>query len=68
MYLLCICIIFLFLFECNNSTSFTKVRIKPINRLKSPFSFDFYIFTSHCLSGKMVLLWLLALMLLMDAY
>ena len=55
--LLCIYMVFLLLFEYNNSISHTKVRIKPKNLLKTSLSFDFYAFTSRCLWIKIVLLW-----------
>ena len=57
MNLLCICIVFLLLFGYNIPISYTKVRIKPKNLLKTSLSFDFYAFTSRYLWIKIVLLW-----------
>ena len=45
---LCICIVFLLLFGYNALVLFTKVMIKPNNLLKSPLSFDFYVFIFCC--------------------
>ena len=54
--LLCIYMVFLLLFEYNNSISHTKVRIKPKNLLKLPQTFDYYAFISWFLLNKSVLL------------
>lgn len=46
MNLLCIYIVSLLLFGYKDPISYTKIRIKPKNLLKTSLSFDFYAFTS----------------------